>query len=185
MNEQIQHYFNTHPKSNECFTTSDGLIFHGKHNAESYAGTLKDKDITRHEREATPISEELARLIEAIKEEKFSKTTEEELIAKATRGFNDRKPMKSFEDEDEDNIDSENKEGKQIVFTPPPYPKEINVEFVETLAETEETAPAKTEETAPEKTEETIPAKTEESAPAKTVETSPASTGRNRNKNNA
>lgn len=39
----VLHYFTTHSKSEECFATSDGQIFHKKHDAEAHAhGGIKD-----------------------------------------------------------------------------------------------------------------------------------------------
>lgn len=87
MKESIQHYFNTHPQSNECFTTSDGFIFHKEHDAQSHGATLKDKEVENHKREEKPLHPELVELINRIKDEKFSLGTEEELIRKAKRDF--------------------------------------------------------------------------------------------------
>ena len=49
MNQKIEHYFKTYKESEECFETSDGMLFHARGNAESHAGTLQDKKVVKHE----------------------------------------------------------------------------------------------------------------------------------------
>ena len=52
MTQNIIKYFDDYPESNECFTSSDGYIFHERDKAESYALTLKDKTVTPYKRES-------------------------------------------------------------------------------------------------------------------------------------
>ena len=46
----VEDYFKAHPTSNECFETSDTLLFDNKENAKAHASTLDDKVITPWQR---------------------------------------------------------------------------------------------------------------------------------------
>lgn len=46
----VEDYFKTHPNSNECFETSDKLLFQSKENAKAHGATLDDKVITPWQR---------------------------------------------------------------------------------------------------------------------------------------
>jgi colicin import membrane protein len=50
METKIAHYFATYKDSNECFSTSDGLLFHKKTDAAPHASTLADKRVISYDR---------------------------------------------------------------------------------------------------------------------------------------
>ena len=50
MKTEIQNYFKSYPDSQEVFSTSSGLLFHKKHDAEAHADTLSDKRVGEHKR---------------------------------------------------------------------------------------------------------------------------------------
>lgn len=47
---KVELYFSSYPTSNQCFETSDGLLFHEKPMAETHGATLKDKKVIPHSR---------------------------------------------------------------------------------------------------------------------------------------
>lgn len=57
----VQEYFKTYPKSDECFQTSDGFIFHNSHDASANASSLKDKKVKHFERGAKKAADEAAK----------------------------------------------------------------------------------------------------------------------------
>ena len=53
MQDKIKNYFKNYPESNECFSTSDGFLFHAEHAAKGHASSLKDKKVETHKRGLT------------------------------------------------------------------------------------------------------------------------------------
>lgn len=47
--KQVESYFKSYP-NDECFTTSDGMVFHKKGDANLHATSLDDKEVTPHKR---------------------------------------------------------------------------------------------------------------------------------------
>lgn len=55
----VASYFTTHPSSNECFETSNKLLFHKEEDATAHAATLDDKKVIPWRR--TPNDKEAAK----------------------------------------------------------------------------------------------------------------------------
>lgn len=51
MKKTVIHYFKTHPNSNECFSTSDGFLFHDSGAASAHSDSLKDKSVKSYRRD--------------------------------------------------------------------------------------------------------------------------------------
>lgn len=47
--KQVESYFKSYP-NDECFTTSDGMVFHKKGDANLHATSLDDKEVIPHKR---------------------------------------------------------------------------------------------------------------------------------------
>jgi len=54
MEKKIAHYFATYKDSKECFSTSNGFLFHKEHDAKAHADTLGDKEVEKHDRKDYP-----------------------------------------------------------------------------------------------------------------------------------
>ena len=73
MKKAVQHYFDTHPESNECFETSDGFIFHGREMATSHSFSLGDKNVQEYKRsdiESDLVKEDISQIQKSIDESK-------------------------------------------------------------------------------------------------------------------
>lgn len=46
--KQVENYFKDYPGNKECFTTSDGMVFHNKYDAQMHSKSLKDDEVTQH-----------------------------------------------------------------------------------------------------------------------------------------
>jgi colicin import membrane protein len=80
MKKHVIHYFATHKDATECFSTSDGFLFHTAGNAGAHASTLKDDTVRgygRHEFE-----EEVAEYLEELNETEDEKKLKAEAEAK-------------------------------------------------------------------------------------------------------
>jgi hypothetical protein len=64
MEKKIAHYFESYKDSNECFSTSDGYLFHKKTDAVAYAATLTDKAVGEHKRGEVKLKAEKAEKVE-------------------------------------------------------------------------------------------------------------------------
>jgi hypothetical protein len=48
--KEVAHFFKHNTESNECFQTSDGMIFYREHDAHSHASNLKDREVKEFKR---------------------------------------------------------------------------------------------------------------------------------------
>jgi hypothetical protein len=46
--DSVKNYFKDYPGKEKCFTTTDGLVFHEKGDANMHAATLTDKEVEEH-----------------------------------------------------------------------------------------------------------------------------------------
>lgn len=96
MEQRLKHYFATYKTSNECFVTSDALIFHKRHDATAHASTLADKNVKGYTRAE----------VEAVKEDKNPKANN----PKAGK----LKVVKPEEEEEEEEEEGEDETGAPV-----------------------------------------------------------------------
>lgn len=98
--KQVESYFKTHA-NDECFTTSDGMVFHKKGDANLHASSLEDKEVVPHKRAKYAGSK-------VSKEEKISKETKEPKTPKETKAAKDSKETKPGKENKADETKDEN-----------------------------------------------------------------------------
>lgn len=91
--EKVKRYFKTYPKSDACFETSDGMLFHRHSDASAHAATLKDKKVTPYNRQTV---DNLERTIK-LKSEKEAK--EKEAAAAEAKAQAEKKAKENAEAE--------------------------------------------------------------------------------------
>src|SRR5687768_14543402 len=64
--DQTKHYFNAYPLSNECYETSDRLLFHKRSDAEAHAATLANSSVLAYQRTKKSISLKASKIVNAI-----------------------------------------------------------------------------------------------------------------------
>lgn len=85
MEDKIKKYFDSYPKSEVCFSTSDGFLFHDHADAVSHGNALKNKRVAKHRRYDLP-SEAPA------KEEENKEKSERELMFEQYEELFGKKP---------------------------------------------------------------------------------------------
>jgi|GEM_PF-4785451 len=83
--KQVSAYFKDYSLSNQCFTTSEGFVFHEKGNANLHAQSLQDKKVETHKREnENPNAQNTGKAREPAKVPKVGKTAKASKASKLT-----------------------------------------------------------------------------------------------------